>query len=42
MRRLMTALMITAITAPILAACVIIDTHRPTTRVIQTAPAEND
>ena len=42
MRRLMTALMITAITAPILAACVVIETNRPTTRVIQTVPAENN
>jgi len=42
MRRLVTALMLTAIAAPLLSACVIIDSHHPTTRVIQTPAAEQD
>lgn len=42
MRRLMTALVLTAIAAPLLSACIIIDTNRPTTRIVQTVPAEAD
>lgn len=42
MRRLVTVLIVTAIAAPLLSACVIIETNRPTTRVIQTSAADQD
>ena len=42
MRRLVTAIIVTSIAVPLLSACIIIDTNRPTTRIIQTVPADQD
>ena len=42
MRRLVTAIIVTAIAAPLLSACIIIDTNRPTTRIVHTTPADQD
>ena len=40
MRRIIIALAVAAIAAPMLSGCIIIATEKPTTRVIHTPPAE--
>lgn len=42
MRRLLTALIVTAIAAPLLSGCIIIASERPSTRVIHTGTVENN
>jgi hypothetical protein len=39
-RRLTIIAALVAVTAPALAGCIIIDTNKPTTRVVHQAPAE--
>jgi hypothetical protein len=40
MRRLVIALAVAALAAPVLSGCIIIATEKPTTRVIHSSPAE--
>ncbi|WP_427789035.1 hypothetical protein [Brevundimonas diminuta] len=40
MRRIIIALAIAAVAAPVLSGCIIISTEKPTTRVIHSAPAD--
>jgi hypothetical protein len=40
MRRLIIALAVAAVAAPMLSGCIIIASDKPTTRVIHSAPAE--
>lgn len=41
MRRLIIALAVAAVAAPMLSGCIIIASEKPTTRVIHSAPAES-
>lgn len=40
MRRLIIALAVSAVAAPLLSGCIIIASEKPTTRVIHSSPAE--
>ncbi|MEN5146411.1 hypothetical protein [Brevundimonas diminuta] len=41
MRRIIIALAIAAVAAPVLSGCIIISTEKPTTRVIHSTPADD-